>query len=218
VTSVAEDVTRLAIPVGQRIGAYHDSAEPDDHLYRIRVGTRVIRLPAADFRVWELAHGDPEWALDEPCTVARVVEAARAEGLDDAPTAIAMLVASDVLTTVGDGFEDRLEFGRRHRLVPTMLGLGNSAEEPAAFAIGLVGTPFVRVSALLYDLYEWGHLDASLWLACENTASVNRRLRVADEVATRSDLLLGAVVEQVHAAYLASGAAYLDRGRDGGDR
>lgn len=206
-----DDAQRLVLPIGQRLGALYHSDDPDDRVERLRVGTEVVRLSPELFSVWELAHGDPETILENRWTVEKLTEVASA-GVDDVPSALAQLVDQRVAVVVADNLDAYLTFGRGHRIVPTMMGLGNSSADPGTFGIGLLNTPLVTVNALFYDLYEWAHLDGDLWTACQNSAALNRRLGITDPVAVDADLLLGKLVDQMH-GYLAPGAAYLDERR-----
>lgn len=198
----------LIFPIGQRFGALHSSR---DHVELVRISTEVVRLTADTFRVWELAHGHPDYVLEHDWTIAQLTEVASQDGVTDPAAAITKLVDHQVAAVVGGALDDRIAFGRRHLFVPTMLGLGNTSDDPASFGIGLPLGPVVEVSALLFDLYEWGHLDPDLWTACQNAAAVNRKLEVPDPAATNADQMLVALVDQFHAAFLVTGAGYLDR-------
>jgi hypothetical protein len=198
----------LIFPIGQRFGAQHSSG---DHAELVRISTEVVRLPADTFRVWELAHGHPDSVLEHDWTITQLTEVASQDGVTDPASAITNLVDRQVAAVVGRALDDRIAFGRRHLFVPTMVGLGNSSDDPGSFGIGLPVGPVVKVNALLFDLYEWAHLDPDLWTACQNAAAVNRKLEVPDAVATNADQMLAALVDQFHAAFLVSGAGYVDR-------
>lgn len=67
---------------------------------------------------------------------------------------------------------DQVEFAAKHRLLPLVLGLGNTPEEPYLFAAGLLYRPLVAMTSPLYDLWQWAHLSPDLWSACQEAAAV----------------------------------------------
>jgi len=67
----------------------------------------------------------------------------------------------------------------------------------------------VQMSAMAYDLYEWAHMDANLWLACEGAAATAVRVGIEDPLATDPLLMLNALLGTLH-FLLSPNAVYLD--------
>lgn len=201
----------LVFPIGQRLGPYYYSDDPDEVVYRVRVGADVLQLEAAAHRLWELAHGSKDDDFDDLWTVHHALAAAEKSGVEQPAAVLDDLVEKRCLTTVGSQLDGYVAFARRYRMVPAKLGLGNSPRDPATFAIGLLNQATASVDATIYDMYQWSYFDRDLWSACQGAAELNRRLKVIDPVATEADLLLGVLVDHLHALLLA-GAVYLDLG------
>ena len=51
--------------------------------------------------------------------------------------------------------------------------LGNAAEEPGLYSIGLFGQELIQVARPVFEMLAWGHLDANLRQAFEGTLLVN---------------------------------------------
>jgi hypothetical protein len=78
------------------------------------------------------------------------------------------------LAEVAPDSDTAVAFARAHRVAPTMYGLGNSAEEPWLYSIGLLGQEMIQVSRPVFELWAWGHVDGDLWRACESFAEQER--------------------------------------------
>ncbi|SHN75388.1 hypothetical protein [Cryptosporangium aurantiacum] len=185
----------VLLPIGHSLGG---AAEAAGAVYRVRVGPDVVRMPENRFTIWALAHGSPG---DGPVTVDAVLGAA---GLPDGGDLLAGLVDDGLLALVGPGADDPVAFARTHRLEPLMLGLGNVADDPDTYEIGLPGQPVARVGAVLYAVFSWGHLENTLWDACRVAAA-----DAPDELADPRRLL-DALLDALP-ALLAPNAARLDR-------
>ncbi len=201
----------LVLPIGQRLGPYYFSDDPDEVVYRVRVGPDVRQLAADAHKVWDLAHGSPD-EFDGTWTVGLVLEAAAKAGADDPKAILDDLISRCCAVVISPELESYVAFGRQHLMVPTMLGLGNSRHDPATFAIGVLGGPAATVDPTIYDIYQWSYFDTDLWSACQSAAAVNRRLEVVDPVVTEADLLLGMLTDHLHALLMAR-AIYLDTSR-----
>lgn len=204
-----EDSTALIIPVGQFIGAYYGTAGLSEHYFQVRVGPDIVRLTDEQFAVWGLAHGAGDRAVDRPWTAVALLDTARAQGLHDAAAVMTGLIADFLLFEVSPGQPSAVDFAQRHRMVPLMLGLGNSAEDPRVYSVGLPSQPIVSMSSMAYDLYEWAHLDLDLWIACEGAAATAHKAGVDDIVATDPARILDAFLASVH-FFLAPNAIYFD--------
>ncbi|GAA3396953.1 hypothetical protein [Cryptosporangium minutisporangium] len=156
----------LVLPIGQCLGAAWDPHAGARQ--RVRLGTQVFALDDVRFAVWALAHGAP----DRPSGTTRESLFALAAdlGLPAPESAFAALSADGLLADVAPANESGVAFAARHRLVPLMLGLGNTAEEPDRYRIGLPGRPIVAVDAATYGLFAWAHLETDLVAACRAAA------------------------------------------------
>jgi hypothetical protein len=154
-------VTPLVVPLGQFLGTQHLTGV---HARNVRVGTRVVPLDDPHFGAWALMHGLPDRVGEVPWTRAAVAEAAgtSVDGLVD--SLIRDGLAAEVDPTGG------VTFARAHRMGHRMLGLGNTAERPGLFAIGLFDRPMVHVTRDVYDLWDACQLAGSLWEACRAVA------------------------------------------------
>jgi hypothetical protein len=186
-----------ALPIGHSLGVATDPSSGAS-VHRVRVGPDVVRLSGAQFAIWALAHGEPVSADGARWGPQAVLDAAA--GLPDPAGLLAGLVDDGLVAIVGDA----QAFARVHQLKPLMLGLGNGADDVDAFEIGLPGQPVARVDAVLYRLYQWGHLESDLWAACQATARMS-----GAEFADAGELL-DAVLDALP-TLLGPNAAYLDR-------
>lgn len=205
------DDTSLLIPIGHCLGAYHDLPASTEHFVQVRVGAEVNRLDDAQFAVWGLAHGTPDRDAEQPWGRQAVLDAARRVGIAEPEQVLESLMVDHMLMETTPGTDSAVDFARRHRLIPLMLGLGNTAEEPWIYSVGLLGMPLVQMSAMAYDLYEWAHLDDNLWLACEGAAAMAIRVGIDDPLATDPLQMLNALLDTLH-VMLGPNAVYLDSG------
>lgn len=153
---------KVVIPLGQFFGTRHVG---DAHARNIRVGADVIPLDDPHFGAWALAHGLPAEVADRPWTREAVSDAA-GRTID---TLLDGLIADGVAAEYVPA-TDGPRFARTHRMGHRMVGLGNTAERPDEFAIGLFDRPMVHVPRDLYDLWDAGQLALTLWEACAAVA------------------------------------------------
>ncbi|HVX46880.1 MAG TPA: hypothetical protein VHC49_23510 [Mycobacteriales bacterium] len=189
----------LILPVGHQVGADAGRA-----VHQIRLGPAVHSLTPPQYAVWTLAHGTPDvlgtesrWQRDS------VQDLAPDDGSIDA------LLDLGLLVEVAPDSEQALEFARTHRIIPLMLGLGNSPDDPSLFGIGLLHQPVLKVTHPIYDLWQWSTVDDTLWTTCENAADVARRAGSVDPELTEPHRLLTGFLGSLHALVLA-GAACID--------
>jgi len=188
----------LVFPLGQFLGAREDGTT-----FEVRVAADVHALDGARFSVWALAHGLP--GHTGPWTDEDVVDAAARAGAADPAADLDALTADGLLLHVGPG--GARSFAEGVRLLPAVPGLGNTAEQPGTWSLGLLGQPLVGLDAALYDLVVWAHCDPSLWEACRGASATSRRARVPG--AEDADALLARLVDALH-TLLAVGAVRLD--------
>lgn len=204
----------LVFPIGHCIGTYYDLPVSMDHFHQVRVGPDAVRLSDEQFAVWGLAHGTPDREPDRPWDRQAVVDTARRVGVTDPETVFAGLLDDGLLATTVPGSEAAVDFARRYRLVPLMLGLGNSSEEPRLYAVGLPGRPLVQMMSSVYDLYEWAHMERDLWAACRAAAETAGRVDITDPAATDPARLLDVLLAALH-TLLGPNAVHLDTRRAG---
>jgi hypothetical protein len=179
-------------PVGQLIRV----RAPEDE-FHVRVGAELQRLTSTDFSVWAMAHG-PADHVPRPWTSAELAEQARTVGLADAPDRLARLQEAGLVALAAPGTESGVALAQRVRMVPLVLGLGNSAENPDAYSVGLPGRPLAVLSAAAYDLFEWATMETSLWRACQGAAATAARVGIEDPQASDPEALLAALLEDLH--------------------
>jgi hypothetical protein len=190
-------------PIGQLIGV---RAAVDQ--FDVRVGAQLHSLGSAEFGVWAMAHG-PADHVARPWTADALVAQAEAVGLPEAPQRLARLQEQGLVALAAPGTESARELATRVRMVPLVLGLGNSAQAPDAYSVGLPGRPLAVLSAAAYDLFEWAHMETSLWRACEGAAATAVRVGIPDATATDPAALLGSLLGDLH-RLLTPNAVYLD--------
>jgi hypothetical protein len=209
--SADEAVGSLLLPIGHYVGVQHRTG-PAGATRQVRRGGTVHDLTDDQFAAWKLAHGTADavanqtaWHRDS------VEEQARAAGLGGAASVVDDLLEAGLLVEVGPEGQDPVGFATSHRLVPLMLGLGNSSEEPNLFGIGFLHQPALLVSHAIYDVWQWSTMDDSLLATCENAVDVARRAGYSEPEFVDVPTLLSGVIASLHALLFAN-AAYLDIG------
>jgi hypothetical protein len=175
---VAEHAGTQLVPVGHDLGAFHDGV--GGHCHQVRVGAEIVELDVTRHDVWTAAHGTiGADGVAAPATE----EALRSVHGDESVTEL-MAKRLIARTTPSD------EFAATHRLVPLVLGLGNTVEEPWLFAAGLLYQPVVMMTGAVYDLWQWAHLSPDLRSACHESAKAATQAGVTDVEQTDPDRVL----------------------------
>lgn len=200
----------LIFPIGHFVGAFHPKLGSQEHYQNVMLGTQVLRLTDQQLAVWLLARGVPESVGETPWTRAALEDAAGRSGVDEPAAVIRGLVSEGLLAETMPGTEHSIDFAESYRLVPLMLGLGNSPEEPWLQAIGFYDQPVLKVANEVYSLWEWAHVDNNLWAACHAYADTSRHAGETDPQETEPELILTGFLGSALHALLAAGAAYLD--------
>lgn len=208
----------LILPVGHYIGAHypHAGAELDCHV--LRIGWEIHRLDSNElFGVWALAHGVPDQGTGETghWTRATLEGAARAAGLGAATSAtLDELSGKDLVIEVDPQSPDAIEFAQVVRLRSLLVGLGNTAEDPLHYGIGLPGgQPIMRASVLEYEVWKWGHACDSLWHVCQVLAQAGRDVDPDEPDQTDPARILTRLLPVVQ-NLIGHGVAYLDEARE----
>lgn len=156
--------TAAVLPVGRSLGPRDGGLQFD-----VRIGDGVLDLDPVTWAVWSLCHGLP--GVARPWTGHDVVLQALAAGLPDADPVLADLRAAGLLVDAPADDSDAERLARRLRLFQVLPALGNTPDEPAAWALGAPGVPVVHVDDALYDVVVGGHRDADLWRTVSTRAA-----------------------------------------------
>jgi hypothetical protein len=215
VTSPASTAS-LIFPVGHYLGANYPAPGADLDFHVVRIGWEIYRLEGNEqFGVWALAHGVPDQG-DEmaPWTRPALEGAARATGLPAVGGALEGLFTKDLIIEVTPETADAVEFANVVRLRSLLVGLGNTADDPLHYGIGLPGgQPVMLATAFDYELWKWGHACDNLWHICQVLAQAGRGVAPDEPEQTDPERILTRVLASVQ-NLVAHGAAYLDEARE----
>ncbi|MEU5553790.1 MULTISPECIES: hypothetical protein [unclassified Micromonospora] len=172
----------LILPVGRYTGEFHPEAGAPVAYYSLGIGRLVVTMedPQA-FAVWAAAH-PPTDAPTRPWTRSALEESATAVGVTDPERIVDGFLEDGLLVEVSPDDPDLEGFARAHRVLPLMVSLGNSPDDPLNYGIGLFGMePVVRVPTLVHDVWQWSSVGDSLWEVCEVFAEAGARVDFVDE-------------------------------------
>jgi len=200
----------LVFPVGHYMGPFYPGKDAPLKHHIVRVGWDTPKLPDDDhLGVWALAHGLSTRIDTTPWTRRAVEDAAREAGMADPARIYDSLLERGVIVEV----HDALEFAQRYRMQSLMVGLGNTPDDPLQSGIGLPGvTPAVMVPLKTYQLWQWGHLGNSLWLACQLLAEVGREASPESPQESDPEYVLQRAIGALR-TLIAHNVAYLDTAR-----
>jgi len=188
-------------------GTFHD-ADPARHHHEIRLGAKVHECSDHELAAWAFAHGPPEGA-EPPWTGAALVRHMAGVGIPDPEPIVAGLQGRGLLAELAPGSDDATAFARAHRVVPSMHGLGNSADEPWLYSIGLLDHEVVRVDRPVFELWAWSGTEPDLWHACESFATGEVAAGGTEPEVTEPTRVLAGFLGTLH-GLLGVQAAYLD--------
>ena len=191
---------RALFPLGQSLGQRDGGL-----VFDVRVGDELRQVDPVQWAVWALAHGLP--GVPGPWTADDVLLQATAAGLPDAAAVVAGLVGDGLLVEAPADAGGATALAERVRVMVALLPLGNSADEPSAWALGLPGRPLVHVDEPVYEVVALGHLDTDLWTTVQQVAGAPRP---APDDARDPLVLLGRVLDALP-TLLSVGAVHLDR-------
>lgn len=195
----------LVLPVGQFGSATGPLNDPATR-FEVRVGDRTVSLHPDRFAIWLSAHampGAPRW------TERALTESLAAGGLPATPGDLDALYADGLLARVDP--DRAVSFAAGHRLVPLLLGLGESSDQPGGYPLGLLDQPLVTVAGPMFLLWAWSPVERDLWSSCQRLADdIGTGPDAADPALTDPEAVLAGVLEGLH-GLLSCGAAYLDR-------
>lgn len=171
----------LILPVGRYTGEFHPAVGAPVKYHSLSIGRLSVTLedPQA-FAVWAAAHRP----VDRPDAIwdrTAVTDAARQLGVADPDRVIAEFLEDGLLVEITPDAPDVVDFARAHRVLPLMVSLGNTPDDPLRYGIGLFGAaPVLRMPALVHDVWQWSSVGASLWDVCQVFADAGARAEVAD--------------------------------------
>lgn len=212
----------LILPIGHFTGVFPDGDDPRGRRYDVRLGDEIVALPEAGFGVWVLCHGHPGDAAEasgpaaegsgngRPWTRSEALAYAQAKGVSDAAATVRELAGAGLVVEAPTAGRQARQFAESHRLRPSLLGLGNSPEEPDMFQIGLVGTPMAQVSRDLFEIWRWSGVAANIWDACMIFTDSERAHGESFSGWTDPEEALTSILSTAH-QLLSAGAAYLDQ-------
>ena len=210
---------RLILPMGHYVGARRTSADAGPEFHLVRVGWEIYRLDGTDqLTMWALAHGVPGGNDMAPWTRAVVEGAARLVGIPDAVAILDDLMRRELVVEITPGTARAVEFAQVCRTRSLLTGLGNSADEPLLYEIGLAGAkPAATVSGFAFELWKWAHTCDSLWHACQILARTGRALSPENPDQTDPERLLSQCLAAIQ-VLIAQGVVYLDEAREQWDQ
>jgi hypothetical protein len=172
----------------------------------VRLGWADHELTADGVRLWALAHGLPD-RLSEGVRWTREAMLAADTDPDASGPALDQLLRAGLVRQVDPDTDDVVDFARRYRIQPLMVGLGNTAADPSRWTIGVGATPVLTVPVAVYHLWKYAHLRPTLWAGCEAVAELSAWHSSAG---TSARDLLRDFTTFLH-PLLACSAAFLDR-------
>lgn len=206
----------LIFPVGHYIGAHYEYPGADLDFHVVRIGWEIYRIEGNEqFGVWALAHGVPVPGDETQSWTRPALEgAARATGLPSLGGALEALFTKDLIVEVVPETADAVDFAKVVRPRSLLVGLGNTADDPLHYGIGLPGgQPVMRATAFDYELWKWGHACDSLWHVCQVLAQAGRDVAPNEPEQTEPERILTRVLAAVQ-NLVAHGAVYLDEARE----
>lgn len=205
--------TPLVLPIGHYVGALYPTAGGALKYHEIRIGWSTFPLTDNEFHAWALTHGMPEeiaarpWTLDDARELSRRVGRSTPQAFDD-------VLRREYAVEVLPGSDDSVRFATQVRLRPLLAGIGNSAEAPLRYGLGLGGTQtVVSVDVLAYQMWTWAGVCDSLWHACRIYARAAEAVPQFGPEDQDPERVLARALPAVQ-VLIANGAAYLDEARD----
>ncbi|MGW0434923.1 hypothetical protein ACWDV4_20585 [Micromonospora sp. NPDC003197] len=182
----------LVYPVGRYTGVFHPSVGAPAKYHSLSIGRLSVTLEEEQaFAVWAAAHQPPDEA-NRPWTRTAVVDAARNLAVADPTPVMAESFEDGLLAEVTPGTPDSVDFARVHRVLPLMLSLGNTPEDPLHYGIGLFGVqPVLRVPTLVHEVWQWSSAGSSLWDVCVALADAGAQAGVEDQREHDPEYVLG---------------------------
>jgi len=197
------DAAELVLPIGQCLGL-----GPHDPVVEVRLGAAVEELGPEEFALWSMAHSDPAGGQDPWGPAGLLAAAGRAE-VEGAAGHVDALLERGLLARAVPGTPSARALADAVRLLPLTAGRGNTHVSPQVYGMGRSDLLLAVGSSTTYDLFQWAHMETSLWRACEASAAVAARVGVTDPGLVDPAELLTGILGGMH-ALLGTNAACLD--------
>ncbi|GAB3161454.1 hypothetical protein GCM10027290_68340 [Micromonospora sonneratiae] len=198
----------LLYPVGHYLGPVGESDTPLPSAHRVRVGEQVRTLPGGDpYKIWLVAHG----AAGGP-TPWTPQDVARTAGLPAHRFDAAMSELTDrgLLLAVDADLPEAEEMAGSYRWQSMLYGHGTQLGWNGLYGIGGPSEPWVLVNSLVYDVWRWTPIAATLWDACEALYESYREPFDDDDIVVDSPrAMLSQLLPSLH-SLICSYAGYLD--------
>jgi hypothetical protein len=199
----------LLLPIGHYGGAVPAGDEDPTPRHEVRRGGELIGLPEDVFAVWALTHGTPDWPQDKEWSKQTMLDRAKLIGTDGAEAILSDLIRENLAVEIRLGGAAARETARAVHMHPTMLGLGNTPEDPHSYALGFVGVPLVQVTRTIFELWRWAPVERSLWELCRFFTDMEREHGTSDPERTDTDVVLTGLLGTLP-TLVSTGAIYLD--------
>jgi hypothetical protein len=187
--------------------------------FEVRFRDGVFSLSAEEYAVWAVSHGDPEKVSKQPQSRPVVETAAKAAGVEEPGPVFDSLIEDGLLVSVMPTGNSGRTFAEQHQMIPLALGLGNSAQKPAEFQIGLPNAPRVSVGYDVYHMWLFCHRQPTLWEAISTIAKEAEEANVEDvdsdgeekvELVSDPDVLLKALLAALP-VLISTSCIFIDR-------
>lgn len=208
----------VIVPVGLPLGYDHSLGVPEDHpdtFFHVHLGLEYEDLTLEEFVAWGAAFADPVRHGRLEVTRAHLEERLRtAEGDDrmaEPGPVVERLLERGLLVEFEPAEGPLEELFRAVQVFPLGDGMGNTAERPDMYHIGVSGESQVSVPPELYAIWSYAMTCGSLWEACvalaegadEDLAPGEQPMLMAPEALARG--MAGALP-----AMISAGCAFLD--------
>ncbi|MGH3546102.1 MAG: hypothetical protein ACRDPW_09295 [Mycobacteriales bacterium] len=206
------------LPIGQYAGQFFTAAGQSDPAYHeVRLGGDFIRITSIEHATWAVAHNDPELLADGAQPNRTAIETAmRQLGFDDIDEPLANLHELGLIGAVVPVGGSLRKFAELHRIVPQVLGLGNTTADLDNCLVGTPGEPRLSMSFDVYQVWLASELHRCLWDACEQVATAFQTAGREQGSSAAAGITPAALL---HGCYrclpvlIATGCAYLDTRR-----
>ncbi len=203
------------LPTGQYAGQFFTEAEQSNPAYHeVRLGGDFIRITSIEHATWAVAHSDPQLLADGAQPNRAAIETSmRQLGFTDIGRPLQNLQELGLISAVMPVGGPLREFAERHRIVPQVLGLGNTAQELDTCLVGTPGEPRLSLSFDTYQVWLASELHPCLWDACEQVAMAFQAAGAAQGSTAAAKVTTAALLHSCYRSLpllIAAGCAYLD--------
>ncbi len=203
------------LPIGQYAGEFFTSAEQQEPVYHeVRLGGDFIRITSLEHATWAVAHNDPQLLAEGAQPNRAAIETAmRQLGYVDIAEPLQNLQQLGLISAVVPVGGPLREFAQRHRIVPQVLGLGNTAQDLDDCLVGTPGEPRLSLSFDAYQVWLASELHPCLWDASEQVAEAFQAAGREQGPTTAAEVTAAALLHSCYRSLpllIAASCAYLD--------